>query len=119
MLPLLPKASLNYTYIIYVIGVITIIYASFSTLRTIDIKELIAYSSVSHAAVYLIGAFSNTVQGIEGAIVLGLAHGFVSPALFICAGGILYDRSSTRLITYYRVWLKLCLYSLYYSLYYV
>jgi NADH-ubiquinone oxidoreductase chain 4 len=102
MLPLLPKASLNYTYIIYVIGVITIIYASFSTLRTIDIKELIAYSSVSHAAVYLIGAFSNTVQGIEGAILLGLAHGFVSPGLFICAGGILYDRSSTRLITYYR-----------------
>ena len=102
ILPLLPKASLNYTYIIYVIGVITIIYASFSTLRTIDIKELIAYSSVSHAAVYLIGAFSNTIQGIEGAIVLGLAHGFVSPGLFICAGGILYDRSSTRLITYYR-----------------
>lgn len=102
MLPLLPKASLNFTYIIYVIGVITIIYASFSTLRTIDIKELIAYSSVSHAAVYLIGSFSNTIQGIEGAIVLGLAHGFVSPALFICAGGILYDRSSTRLITYYR-----------------
>lgn len=102
MLPLLPKASLNYTYIVYVIGIITIIYASFSTLRTIDIKELIAYSSVSHAAVYLIGAFSNTVQGIEGAIALGLAHGFVSPGLFICAGGILYDRSSTRLITYYR-----------------
>ena len=102
MLPLLPKASLDYTYIIYVIGVITIIYASFSTLRTIDVKELIAYSSVSHAAVYLIGAFSNTIQGIEGAIVLGLAHGFVSPGLFICAGGVLYDRSSTRLITYYR-----------------
>src|ERR1700751_4212086 len=91
-----------YTFIVYVIGVITIIYASFSTLRTIDVKELIAYSSVSHAAVYLIGAFSNTIQGIEGAIVLGLAHGFVSSGLFICAGGILYDRSSTRLITYYR-----------------
>jgi len=102
ILPLLPKASINYTYIIYVIGVITILYASFSTLRTIDIKELIAYSSVSHAAVYLIGAFSNTIQGIEGSIVLGLAHGFVSSGLFICAGGILYDRSSTRLITYYR-----------------
>ncbi|BBI41166.1 NADH dehydrogenase subunit 4 (mitochondrion) [Monascus purpureus] len=102
ILPLLPKAYINYTYIIYVIGVITIIYASFSTLRTIDVKELIAYSSVSHAAVYLIGAFSNTIQGIEGAIALGLAHGFVSSGLFICAGGILYDRSSTRLITYYR-----------------
>jgi len=71
-------------------------------LRTIDVKELIAYSSVSHAAVYLLGAFSNTIQGIEGSIALGLAHGFVSSGLFICAGGILYDRSSTRLITFYR-----------------
>ena len=102
MLPLLPKACLNYTYIIYLIGVITIIYASISTLRTIDVKELIAYSSVSHAAVYLIGVFSNTIQGIEGGITLGLAHGFVSSGLFICVGGVLYDRSSTRLITYYR-----------------
>lgn len=102
ILPLLPKASLDYTYIVYLIGVITIIYASFSTLRTIDVKELIAYSSVSHAAVYLIGVFSNTIQGIEGGIILGLAHGFVSSGLFICAGGILYDRSATRLITYYR-----------------
>ena len=102
ILPLLPKASLDYTYIVYLIGVITIVYASLSTLRTIDIKELIAYSSVSHAAVYLIGVFSNTIQGIEGGIVLGLAHGFVSSGLFICAGGVLYDRSGTRLITYYR-----------------
>ncbi len=102
ILPLLPKASLDYTYIVYLIGVITIIYASFSTLRTTDIKELIAYSSVSHAAVYLIGVFSNTIQGIEGGIALGLAHGFVSSGLFICAGGVLYDRSGTRLIHFYR-----------------
>jgi len=46
--------------------------------------------------------FSNTIQGIEGGIVLGLAHGFVSSGLFICAGGVLYDRSGTRLITFYR-----------------
>jgi NADH-ubiquinone oxidoreductase chain 4 len=102
ILPLLPKASIDYTYIIYLIGVITIIYASFSTLRTIDVKELIAYSSVSHAAVYLIGVFSNTIQGIEGGIALGLAHGFVSSGLFICVGGVLYDRSGTRLISFYR-----------------
>ena len=102
ILPLLPKASLDCTYIVYLVGIITIIYASLSTLRTIDVKELIAYSSVCHAAVYLIGVFSNNIQGIEGGIVLGLAHGFVSSGLFICAGGILYDRSGTRLITYYR-----------------
>ena len=102
ILPILPKASINYTYFVFLIGVVTIIYASISTLRTIDIKELIAYSSVSHAAVYLLGVFSNTLQGIEGGIILGLAHGFVSSGLFICAGGILYDRCHTRLITYYR-----------------
>ena len=102
ILSLLPKAAIDYTYILYIIGVITIIYASISTLRTIDIKELIAYSSVSHAAVYILGVFSNTIQGIEGGIILGLAHGFISSGLFICAGGILYDRFSTRLITYYR-----------------
>jgi NADH-ubiquinone oxidoreductase chain 4 len=84
------------------ICVITIIYASLSTLRTIDVKELIAYSSVAHAAVYLMGIFSNTITGIEGAIVLGLGHGFVSSSLFICVGGVLYDRVHTRLITYYR-----------------
>ncbi len=57
---------------------------------------------MSHAAVYLLGVFSNTIIGIEGGITLGLAHGFVSSGLFICAGGVLYDRSHTRLITYYR-----------------
>lgn len=102
ILPILPNATLNYTIIIYTIAVITIIYASFSTLRTTDIKELIAYSSVCHAAVYLIGAFSNTILGIEGSIILGLAHGFVSSGLFICAGGILYDRTKTRSIYCYR-----------------
>ena len=63
---------------------------------------MVAYSSVCHAAVYVLGIFSNTIQGIEGGIVLGLAHGLVSSGLFICAGGILYDRTHTRLITYYR-----------------
>jgi len=102
ILPILPVATQYFTPVVYSICVITIIYASLSTLRTIDVKELIAYSSVSHAAVYLLGIFSNSVSGIEGAILLGLGHGFVSSGLFICVGGILYDRTHTRLITFYR-----------------
>jgi NADH-ubiquinone oxidoreductase chain 4 len=102
LLPILPKISLNYTYIVYVIGILTIIYGSFSTIRTIDIKEIIAYSSVCHAAVYLMASFSNSIIGIEGAILLGLAHGFVSSGLFIIVGGVLYDRTHTRLIAIYR-----------------
>jgi NADH-ubiquinone oxidoreductase chain 4 len=102
ILPIIPESSLNLSNIVYVIGVITILYASISTLRTVDIKELIAYSSVSHAAVYILGVFSNIIQGIEGSIILGLAHGFVSSSLFICAGGVLYDRVGTRLIFFYK-----------------
>lgn len=102
ILPIFSSAALDLTFIVYMICVLTILYASFSTLRTSDMKEIIAYSSVSHAAVYVLGVFSNTIQGIEGGILLGLAHGFVSSGLFICAGGILYDRASTRLIYIFR-----------------
>lgn len=102
ILPLLPKALISATPYVYMIGVLTIIFASLSTLRTIDFKELIAYSSVSHAAIYLLGIFTNNIQGIQGAFILGIAHGFVSSGLFICAGGILYERYSSRLISYYR-----------------
>src|SRR6266702_3016549 len=63
---------------------------------------LISYSSVAHMSVVILGLFSNTIQGIEGAILLALAHGFVSPALFICVGGIIYDRTGTRIIHYVR-----------------
>jgi NADH-ubiquinone oxidoreductase chain 4 len=50
----------------------------------------------------VLGIFSNTIVGIEGAILVGIAHGFVSPALFTCVGGIIYDRTGTRLIKYIR-----------------
>lgn len=53
-------------------------------------------------AVLTLGLFSNTIQGIEGAILLALAHGLVSPALFTCVGGVLYDRYHTRNIQYLR-----------------
>lgn len=101
LLPILPEACLFVAPFIFVYGVITIVYAAFSTLRTTDIKKLIAYSSVGHASIYLTGALSNTIQGIEGAILLGLGHGLVSSGLFIIVGGILYDRIGTRNIAFY------------------
>jgi len=53
-------------------------------------------------SVVILGLFSNTIQGIEGAILLALAHGFVSPALFICVGGVIYERTGVRIINYFR-----------------
>ena len=102
ILPIMPVVYLNYTWVIYTLCVIIIIYASFSTLRCTDLKELVAYSSVSHAAIYLIGAFSNNIQGIEGSILLGLGHGLSSSGLFFLVGGVFYDRTGTRSIYYYR-----------------
>jgi len=98
---ILPEASIYFTPLVYVICVISIIYTSLTTLRTIDIKTIIAYSSVGHMAIITLGVFSNTIQGIEGAILLMIAHGLCSPALFIVST-VLYDRYHTRLITYYR-----------------
>ena len=100
VLPILPEASLYFTPLVSTFCVISIIYGSLSTLRTTDIKEIIAYSSVCHASVYILGVFSNTIPGIEGAIVL--AHGFVSSGLFIAEGGVLYDRTGSRSIFMYR-----------------
>jgi len=53
-------------------------------------------------AVVVLGLFSNTIIGIEGGILLSLAHGFVSTALFICVGSVIYDRTGTRIINYIR-----------------
>ena len=88
--------------LVQALAIITLIYSSLVTLRQVDLKALVAYSSVAHMSVVILGLFSNTVQGIEGAILLSIGHGFVSPALFIFVGGFLYNRYHTRVINYYR-----------------
>jgi len=84
------------------LAIVTLIFASLATIRQVDLKGIVALSSIGHMAVVVLGLFSNNIQGIEGAILLSLAHGFVSPALFICVGGVLYHRFHTRIINYYR-----------------
>lgn len=98
LINLLPDATNFFSPIVLTIAVLSILYASFSTIVQQDTKRLIAYSSIAHMGVVVLGLFSNTIQGIEGAILLSIAHGFVSPALFIIAGGILFDRTHTRVI---------------------
>ena len=97
-----PDATNYFSPLVQTIAVITIIYASLSTVIQQDTKRLIAYSSVAHMGVLVLGLFSNTIQGIEGAILLAIGHGFVSPALFSCVGGIIYDRTGKRIINYIR-----------------
>ena len=98
----LPDATNYFSPLVQTIAIITLIYASLATIIQQDTKALIAYSSIAHMSIVILGLFSNTIQGIEGAILLALAHGFVSPALFICVGGVIYDRTGTRIIPYVR-----------------
>jgi proton-translocating NADH-quinone oxidoreductase chain M len=102
LINLLPDATNYFSPLVQTFAIISLIYASFSTIIQQDTKRLIAYSSVAHMAVVVLGLFSNSLVGIEGAILLAIAHGFVSPALFICVGGIIYDRTGTRIINYIR-----------------
>jgi len=83
------------------LGTLAIIYASLTTLRQIDLKRIIAYSSVSHMGVVMLAIFSLSIIGLEGSIFLQIAHGLVSSALFIIVT-ILYDRHHTRIVKYYR-----------------
>nr|YP_009511857.1 NADH dehydrogenase subunit 4 [Gracilaria gracilis]AXI97734.1 NADH dehydrogenase subunit 4 [Gracilaria gracilis] len=99
-IPMFPEASIFFTPLIFTLSIIAILYASLTTLRQVDLKKIIAYSSVSHMGFVTIGIFSLNLQGIEGSILLMLSHGLVSSALFLCVG-ILYDRYKTRILKYY------------------
>jgi NADH-ubiquinone oxidoreductase chain 4 len=99
-IPMFPEATLCFTPFIYTLSAIAIIYTSLTTLRQIDLKKIIAYSSVAHMNLVTIGMFSLNIQGIGGSILLMLSHGLVSSALFLCVG-VLYDRHKTRLVRYY------------------
>jgi NADH-ubiquinone oxidoreductase chain 4 len=81
---------------------ISVVYSSLTTIRQFDLKVLVAYSSIAHMSTTLLGTFSDTLLGLIGSIIFGLAHGFVSPGLFFVVGAVLYDRCGSRVINYYR-----------------
>ncbi|PHZ85324.1 NADH-quinone oxidoreductase subunit M [Paremcibacter congregatus] len=99
-LPMFPHASVELAWLIYTLSVIAIIYTSLVALMQQDMKKLIAYSSVAHMGFVTLGIFTFNSQGIEGAIMVMLAHGFVASALFLCVG-VIYDRLHTREISRY------------------
>ncbi len=99
-IPLFPIATRFYTSIVTILALCSIIYASLSTIRQIDIKRIIAYSSIAHMNIAVLGLFSWTQPGIDGAIYIMLGHGLVSGTLFFLVG-VLYDRYHTRIIFYY------------------
>lgn len=99
-IPMFPYASRFFMPLVFTLSILAIIYASLTTIRQIDLKRIIAYSSVAHMNYVTLGIFSFNIQGVEGSILLMLSHGLVSSALFLIVG-MLYDRFKTRVIRYF------------------
>ncbi|ADV45443.1 NADH-quinone oxidoreductase subunit M [Nitratifractor salsuginis] len=97
-LPLFPDASVLYLTPIAVIAVIMIIYTAMVAYAQKDMKQVIAYSSISHMGVIILGIFAMNPEGITGSVFLMLSHGIVSGALFLLVG-VIYDRRHTKLMS--------------------
>jgi len=97
-LPLFPDASVFYMFPIAVLAIIMIIYTAMVAYAQKDVKQVVAYSSVSHMGVIILGTFALNVEGISGSIFLMIAHGVVSGALFLLVG-VIYDSRHTKLMS--------------------
>jgi NADH-quinone oxidoreductase subunit M len=96
-LPIFPDASVYFVTPIAILALIMIIYTAMIAYAQKDMKQVIAYSSVSHMGVIIIGTFALNVEGISGSIFLMLSHGIVSGALFMLVG-VIYERRHTKMI---------------------
>jgi len=98
--PLFPEACFFYTPFVYSVAALGIVYTSFTAIRQTDFKKIIAYTSVAHMNLVILGLFSFNSIGLEGAILQSLSHGFVASALFVIIG-VVYERFHTRTVKYY------------------
>ncbi len=97
-LELFPQSSFNYASVISWLAVAGIIYGALLSLVQTDIKRLVAYSSVSHLGFVVLGIFSMTTEGLQGAIIQMVNHGLSTGMLFLCVG-MIYERRHTREIS--------------------
>jgi NADH-quinone oxidoreductase subunit M len=100
-LGIFPEIAVSGAYWLGLLGVISIIYGALNALAQRDLKRLIAYSSVSHMGFVLLGIASLTPEGISGAVMQMVSHGFLSTMLFFVVG-VVYNRVHDRDIYHFR-----------------
>ena len=84
----LPEALTEFAWLVAIIGLISLLYGSWVALRQVDMKSLVAYSSVGHMGIVLLGVATQTDLGFAGAMYMQIAHGIISPLMFFLAGTI-------------------------------
>ena len=92
---LFPQASVDFAPLFLLLAVIGIVYGSIVAAMQTDLKRVIAYSSVAHMGFILLGIFSLTVIGLDGAAFTMVSHPLTTGALFLVIG-MLYERRHTR-----------------------
>jgi NADH-quinone oxidoreductase subunit M len=97
-LPLFPTASLEAAPWLSFLGLVGIIYGALVAMVQPDLKKLVAYSSVSHMGLIIVGIFAFNTQGLQGSTLQMLNHGLSTGALFLLVG-MLYERRHTRMIS--------------------
>jgi NADH-quinone oxidoreductase subunit M len=96
-IPLFPNAALDAAWWVCLLAVIGIIYGAWVAMVQVDVKRLVAFSSVSHLGFVMLGMFALTTQGLQGSILQMINHGLSTGALFLIVG-MIYERRHTRLI---------------------
>ncbi len=99
-LPLFPYGQEYFKHFIVILTICSFFYTNLTAIRQVDIKKIIAYSSVVHMNLIVLGILCISVESLDGAIYQMLAHGIVSGALFFCIG-IIYERFKSRFLWYY------------------
>jgi NADH-quinone oxidoreductase subunit M len=94
-LGLFPEASTYFREMVMVLAVIGIVYGAVVALIQVDVKRLVAYSSVSHLGFVVLGIFAGTTQALSGGVIQMVNHGLSTGALFLIVG-MLYERTHTR-----------------------
>ena len=98
--PIFPIAGIYFTPMVHTLALLGVIFGSLTALRQNDLKRVIAYASIAHMNLIVLGIFSPSIYSMEGAVFQMISHGLVASLLFLMVG-ILYDRSGTRLISNY------------------
>ena len=99
-LPIAPDASHEFSGLILGLSLIAIVYIGLVALVQVDMKKLVAYSSIAHMGFVTLGFFMFSALGVEGALVQMVSHGFIAGAMFYCIG-VMYDRVHSRQIADY------------------
>ena len=96
-IPLAPSAAVEYSWALGILGAITLIYAGLIALQQTNLRRLLAYASISHVGLIIIGISSLTIQGIQGAIFQLVNFTLISSSLMLIAGFIQHRLGSTEI----------------------